>query len=60
MNASLVSSPGKPEETDSEADSSDDDGWESPFWYGHVVVRCQLAVVRWGYNDHVDASEDFA
>lgn len=52
--------PSEPEEAEAETDSADHDGWESPFWDGHVVVCGQFAVVGGGEGDHVGAGEEFA
>lgn len=54
MNAWFISSPAKPEETDRKGYSTYDDRWQTPFWNRHVVIRCQLPVVRRLENDHVD------
>lgn len=45
MNIFSETGPSEPKDANAKADASDDDGWKSPFWYGHVIVGGKFAVV---------------
>ena len=46
VNRFRISRPTKPEDTNSECDTSNDDLRQPPFRNGHVVVRRQLFLIR--------------
>jgi hypothetical protein len=58
MNVLSETCPCEPKYPNAKADASDDDGWKSPFWDGHVVVRREFAVVAWRDCDHEDGTEE--
>lgn len=55
----MEAGPAKPEDTNRKGDTSNNDGWQTPFRHGNVVIAFKLLDIRWLNDDHENGRANF-